>query len=77
MTTNVTLDLSGTDNGTAPVTVNDGIESVEYKPSKGKLTVRKEHIGAVLGAIPGAVLLEGETTDAGTAGDDSTKGTPA
>lgn len=72
----VSLDLSDTDNGGASVTVSDGIETVTYKPSAGRVRVEPGHLGAVLGAIPGARLADGEEDPAGTPpGDDNGSGT--
>lgn len=51
------------------MTVSDGLTSVDYRASKGVVSVLPEHVGAVLGAYPDAVVTE-------EADDDSTA-TPA
>lgn len=58
MSDTVRLDLSQTGNGDAPFTISDGIETVEYTPSNDSVEVAPGHLGAALGALPGATVAE-------------------
>jgi hypothetical protein len=56
----VRIDTSGTTNGDAPVVVSDGITAVTYTPHGGSVRVAAAHVGAILGALTGSAVVDGD-----------------